>query len=240
MSELPAGKNLSQHGPAGEWPPGFHPSQYWDPLVQQEAGLALYGRFCKPGDLVFDIGANVGQRTGWFLELGCRVVAVEPQPAQAAFIPAAATRILAAVADKTGRAPFYPCTSSNYLSTLNADYVQQVHEQPGIGGNIYGDAFDVDVVTMDDLIASYGVPAFAKIDVEGGEVAVLAGLSQPLQALSFECHHFAPWKADLCIARLGELGDYEYAYSPLESFRLEQWPPAEAAVFGDVYATLRS
>jgi hypothetical protein len=40
----------------------------------------LYSRFVVPGDLVFDIGAHVGDRTAAFCRLGCRVVAVEPQP----------------------------------------------------------------------------------------------------------------------------------------------------------------
>src|SRR4051794_25001354 len=41
----------------------------------------LYGRFVKSGDLVFDIGAHVGDRVAAFRRLGARVVAVEPQPA---------------------------------------------------------------------------------------------------------------------------------------------------------------
>jgi FkbM family methyltransferase len=41
----------------------------------------LYGRFIQPGDLVFDIGAHVGDRVAVFRRLGARVLAVEPQPA---------------------------------------------------------------------------------------------------------------------------------------------------------------
>ena len=36
---------------------------------------------CERGDLVFDIGAHVGDRIAAFRRLGARVVAVEPQPA---------------------------------------------------------------------------------------------------------------------------------------------------------------
>ena len=41
----------------------------------------LYSRFVKAGDLVFDIGAHVGDRAAVFRRFGARVVAVEPQPA---------------------------------------------------------------------------------------------------------------------------------------------------------------
>ncbi|MEO1511628.1 MAG: FkbM family methyltransferase [Planctomycetota bacterium] len=41
---------------------------------------AFYARFVSRGSLVFDIGANVGNRTGVFRQLGARVIAVEPQP----------------------------------------------------------------------------------------------------------------------------------------------------------------
>ena len=39
----------------------------------------FYSYFINAGDVVFDIGANIGNRTQIFSELGARVVAVEPQ-----------------------------------------------------------------------------------------------------------------------------------------------------------------
>ena len=43
----------------------------------------LYAQFVRRGDLVFDVGAHVGDRVACFRRLGARVVAVEPQPALA-------------------------------------------------------------------------------------------------------------------------------------------------------------
>src|SRR6266481_9284314 len=40
----------------------------------------FYRQFIQPGDLVFDVGANIGGKTAAFLSLGARVVAVEPNP----------------------------------------------------------------------------------------------------------------------------------------------------------------
>ena len=41
----------------------------------------LYGGFVRRGELVFDIGAHVGDRVASFRRLGARIIAVEPQPA---------------------------------------------------------------------------------------------------------------------------------------------------------------
>jgi hypothetical protein len=54
---------------------------------------------------------------------------------------------------------------------------------------------------------------FCKIDVEGFEAEVLAGLSQPLRLVSFEYIPAAGEIALKCIERLGELDDYRYNWT---------------------------
>ena len=52
----------------------------------KERGAAmdrLYCRFVRRGDLVFDIGAHVGDRIAAFRRIEARIVAIEPQPALA-------------------------------------------------------------------------------------------------------------------------------------------------------------
>ena len=71
------------------------------------------------------------------------------------------------------------------------------------------------------------MPAFVKIDVEGAEPAVLAGLTQAVPALSFE---YLPARLDevrACVERLGALGPYLFNWSAGESFRLESASLAE-------------
>src|SRR5271154_272335 len=58
-------------------------SERWNKLLQRELlGLEtrFYKQFIKPGDLVFDVGANIGVKTAAFLAAGARVIAVEPVP----------------------------------------------------------------------------------------------------------------------------------------------------------------
>ena len=56
---------------------------YYGDRAHAAAMDRLYGQFVRPGDLVFDVGAHVGDRLASFARLGARVVALEPQPALA-------------------------------------------------------------------------------------------------------------------------------------------------------------
>ncbi len=119
----------------------------------------------------------------------------------------------------------------------------------------WDDAVTVPVTTLDALIAQHGLPAFCKIDVEGFELAVLRGLSQPIPALSFEVvlagGAEALADAVACLDWLCELGAYRFNWSPGESHQLvgATWMDrAEMAAFladlpisansGDVYAQI--
>src|SRR5712691_4638186 len=48
--------------------------------LRQRRMRRFYAQFVSSGDLVFDLGAHIGNRTRSFAATGCRVVAVEPQP----------------------------------------------------------------------------------------------------------------------------------------------------------------
>lgn len=199
--------------------------------------LVLLGRFVKPGDLVFDIGAHEGKHTGWLLELGAQVVACEPQPEFAAAIPSheRLTVLPCAVSDHIGSATLYPAPGHEYVSTLEPAYLELVQAHASY---TYADAYQVPCTTLDALIDEYGEPVFCKVDVEGHERAVFAGLSRALPALSFEVHDFEPDKTEDVLTRLAELGRYDLFYSGREWFEPEPWP-AQIDVFGDIYAVLQ-
>ena len=59
---------------------------YYGNRARAAAMDRLYREFIRPGDLVFDVGAHVGDRIASFRRLGAKVVAVEPQHAMAGIL----------------------------------------------------------------------------------------------------------------------------------------------------------
>lgn len=187
----------------------------------------FYAQFIRPGDLCFDIGAHVGNRLRVWAALGARIVAAEPQPHLMRWLARLYARhphiilLQQAVAAETGTATLYISRRTPTVTTLSPAWMTAVQRDPAFAQVSWDTAVTAPVTTLDALIAQYGRPAFCKIDVEGYELEVLRGLSQPIPALSFEYIPAAMEIAAGCITRLAELGPYEFNYAPGESHRLQ-------------------
>jgi FkbM family methyltransferase len=168
--------------------------------------LEFYRSLIHRDDLCFDVGSNIGDISAVLLGLGARVVAVDPQPAAMRELRARLagnarlTCVQAGVAESPGELELY------------------LHDQVGTtsmvkewsAGRVIN-SITVPVVTLDDLIARFGVPRYCKIDVEGFELNVLRGLGRQLDLLSFELHtdQKSMAAASRCLNLLEQHGDIE-------------------------------
>jgi FkbM family methyltransferase len=224
---------------------------------RQRRMVSMYAQFLGPGDVGFDIGAHVGSRVRAWRTLGATVVAVEPQPDCLRVLRLLFGRdqkveiVPKAIGAEPGRARLAISTATPTVSSLSPDWIEEVAVDRRFSRVRWNSWVEVDVVTLNDLLATHGEPAFCKVDVEGFELEVLMGLTRPLRALSFEYLPMAHDRTLAVLQRVEGLGSYEYNYSPIETMRFssERWLDAPALVAllddvrplgrsGDVYARL--
>lgn len=215
----------------------------------------LYRQFVHEGDLVFDIGAHVGNHVRALTGLGCRVVAVEPQADFARVLrllfgrASGVTILESAVGERPGRATLAISERTPTVTSLSEEWRDARSGEAEFEKVRWNRQVEIDVTTIDALVERFGEPAFIKLDVEGSEPAALAGLSRPVPALAFEYLSHALDRIEACIDRLRTLDHYVYNWSVGETYRFasESWlegpvlldamrQRTTSASSGDVYA----
>jgi len=153
--------------------------------------LAFYRRALGDSlDLVFDVGANRGDKTWAFRHIAKNVVSIEPDETCFTALRSRYGKDKGihlenvALGDRGGVGTFFVEEDGSAYNTLNEkerDWLVQIKKQ-----NIR--QVPVPISTLDKMIAKYGIPDFLKIDVEGGELTVFNGLSHRVPVICFEAN----------------------------------------------------
>lgn len=173
-------------------------AEFWANTAEDQRYLEFFRQFVQPGDLVFDIGANLGRRAKVFLQLGARVIACEPQSSCVSQIQEVLghkrqLQILpVALSNSEGTADMM-ISNASYVSSLSIEHVKVMKDRfahdtkwSTQGTVEWSERETVQTRTLDSLIAEYGQPNFVKIDVEGFEYEVVQGLTTPVKFMSLE------------------------------------------------------
>ncbi len=214
--------------------------------------INFFSQFVKPGELVFDVGSNIGQKAEFFLSLGAKIVCFEPQPhcvqaLRSKFQNNPNVLIVdKGLAPEKGEMQLSICSNYDVISTFSQRWQE---------GRFVNFSFDrtvtVEMTTLDEIIDRVGCPKFCKVDVEGFEYQVLRGLSQPIPYLSLEFTIEYLDDARKCINHLASLGytKFNFAVGETPHLAIQEWvspeylfsyihhvSQSEVNLWGDIYA----
>lgn len=157
-------------------------------------------------NMIFDIGMHSGEDTGYYLQSGYNVVAVEAEPTLCELVAkkydaeverGQLTILNVGINETYGEFEFY-------LSSLHSEWNSFDIENASKGG---GTATKVTVpcVPYRHLVEQFGIPYYVKIDIEGNDWLCLKEM-KPGELSQFVSIEMAHSRADTDINRLYELG----------------------------------
>lgn len=137
--------------------------------------------------VVFDIGMHTGQDTNYYLRSGYKVIAAEANPILAAenekkFSEAIDSGQLVilnkGISNTKGTLPFYINHSVSEWSSFDKTL-----------GTRRGrfELRDIPCITIQDMIAAFGLPYYIKVDIEGYDFYVVDGLTRESKPAYFSC-----------------------------------------------------
>ncbi len=191
----------------------------------------LYKSLLPNNALCFDLGSHLGNRTKVMSQLARLVISVEPQPSLYAYQKKKFKKLSNVKIEQLGIGAkkdvltFYISEQFPTISTFAEKAWRDKMMEVGPSGISYDQEINVEVISLDLLIAKYGLPDYCKLDIEGFEIKAIEGLSEKIPLLSFEFMCFKPNETDACLEKLSILGYQEFNYFIAENanFVLPNW-----------------
>lgn len=159
--------------------------------------LAFYRKLLKKiqsdNDLIFDIGANVGNKSVIFSKLTNKVIAFEPSKKlyrnlKNRFKGSNVKLYNCALGNSVKELDFYIVENNEAYNSLSKKHIETTVTNRGIANKENVKLNKVQVETIENFIKKFGTPKYIKIDVEGYEYEVIKGLKSLVPLLSFEAN----------------------------------------------------
>jgi FkbM family methyltransferase len=145
--------------------------------------------------LIFDVGANVGNKSIIFSEISKSVLLFEPDITNVKILKARFKNksnyiiIDCALSNQKGGAEYYAISDDSAYNSLSEKHILTVAKARGIiNGKNKLTSYKVRTNTLSFFIEKYGLPDYLKLDVEGYEKEVLLGLDRMVPFISFEAN----------------------------------------------------
>jgi FkbM family methyltransferase len=191
--------------------------------------------------LVYDIGANKGNKVKAFLKMGFEVIAVEPERKAISTLKwrfghnKKVTLLENGVSDKESVLTIHIAANRSGLNTVSDKWVESLEKEKSNRWHKKHDfkkKYEIKAITLDQIVQQYGIPYYIKIDVEGHEKTVLKGLKSLPAFISFETNlpEFLEETIE-CIQLLTALSDkILFNYSIVDKTELVNWIPAHEMI----------
>ncbi len=138
--------------------------------------------------LVYDIGANEGFTTQYFLNMKAkRIITIEPDPEAFKILRFRFAKskkvhlIQVALGDKTGPFPFYQISPNSGYNTFVYDWY---HKHALTDSKILA----ANMMRITDIFQQHGLPDLLKIDVEGMEWEIIKSIDIEIPFICFEAN----------------------------------------------------
>jgi FkbM family methyltransferase len=196
-------------------------------------------RGTRRDDLIFDIGMNICEDTDFYLRKGFEVIAVEANPAACREAEAKYAQLISsgqltvlncAISDSRQPLRFYVCETSSAWSTASPT----LRDRWASGGAAFNE-IEVLATTSADLIGEFGVPYYAKIDIEGFDLICLKGFEAAGAAPAYVSVEVDFYRLDEMIMLLSRLGYRQFALVAQSSVPKQAAPQVPLEGLGVAY-----
>jgi FkbM family methyltransferase len=176
--------------------------------------------------LIFDIGANKGEKTDVFITKAEKVICFEPNPDLAKLLKEkyANKNVIVndvAVSDSIGE-KIFSIANVDTISTLEDDWI--TNSRFSNREYTWDKKITVKTTTLDQIIEEYGIPDYVKIDVEGHEHRVLLPFTKliPNTIFSFEWSEEHKSKIISILNHVHSLGYDKFAATIIDNLVFEE------------------